>query len=142
MRQDSKFLIFLFSLTLFPLAYLATRTTYGESEPVQVVISEDGVQRVDLKVDSYSFEPNHMVVVVGKPVEITLKSVTTLIPHNFTLNYPETGLNVDQDISHGKEAKVTFTPTKTGSFEFYCDKKFLFDSHKKKGMKGILEVRE
>jgi plastocyanin len=57
------------------------------------------------------------------------------------LNYPEAGLNVDQDISHGQEVKVTFTPTKTGSFEFYCDKKFLFESHRKKGMKGILEVK-
>jgi heme/copper-type cytochrome/quinol oxidase subunit 2 len=78
---------------------------------------------------------------VNKPVEITLKSVTKIVPHNFTLIYPEASLNIDQDISPGEEVKVTFTPTKTGTFEFYCDKKGLFGSHQKKGMKGILEVK-
>ncbi|MBI2488061.1 MAG: cupredoxin domain-containing protein [Deltaproteobacteria bacterium] len=133
--------IFLFIFAFISICYLTSGTTYGEPTPVQATVSEDGVQRIDVKVDSYSFEPNHIVVTVGKPVELILKSVTKVLPHNFTLNYPEAGLNVDQDISHGQEVKVTFTPTKTGSFDFYCDKKFLFESHRKKGMKGILEVK-
>ena len=141
MRYNIKSVVFFFTFAFISIAYLTSGTTYGESSPVQATVSEDGVQRVDVKVDSYSFEPNHIVLVVGKPVELTLKSVTTVIPHNFTLNYPEAGLNVDQNISHGQEVKVTFTPTKTGSFDFYCDKTFLFDSHRKKGMKGILEVK-
>jgi plastocyanin domain-containing protein len=101
----------------------------------------DGVQKIDVIVDSYSFDPDHIVVTANKPVELTLKSVTTLIPHNFTIDYPDAGLNVDEDIPHGKDVKVTFTPTKPGNYEFYCDKKFLFDSHKDKGMKGVLEVK-
>jgi plastocyanin len=132
-------LLFIFISILIP--YLASQTTFAESTAVQATVSEDGVQRVEVKVDSYSFEPDHILVTVGKPVELTLTSVTTVIPHNFTLDHPEAGLNVDQDISHGQEVKVTFTPTKTGTFDFYCDKKFLFESHKKKGMKGNLEVR-
>ncbi len=42
------------------------------------------------------------------------------------------------------EAKVIrFTPTRVGSYPFYCNKKLLFfESHREKGMEGILEVVE
>jgi len=138
-HSSTKSLILLFVFAFLSTAYLAFGAK--ESQPFEAKLFADGVQRADVKVDSYSFEPNHIVVVVNKPVKFTLKSVTKIIPHNFTINYPEAGLNVDQDISPGKEAKITFTPTKTGSYEFYCNKKGIFRSHQKRGMKGILEVR-
>ncbi|HEX3034517.1 MAG TPA: cupredoxin domain-containing protein [Thermodesulfobacteriota bacterium] len=144
MRYNSKLLIFLFAPVFIFTTYLAFGTD-GESQPVKARLDEDGVQRVDVKVDSYYFEPNHIVVKVNKPVELRLRSVTSVVPHDFTINHPEAGLNVDRDISAGEDVKVTFTPTKTGSFEFYCDKKPLFgllESHKDKGMKGTLEVTE
>ncbi len=138
MKHISKLLFFLFTYCLMSLLTLAAEE---ETKPFEVKLSEDGVQRVEVVVDSYSFDPNQIIVAVNKPVEITLKSVTKLVPHNFTLNYPEAGLSIDQDISPGEEAKITFTPTKTGNFEFHCNKKGLFGSHLKKGMKGVLEVR-
>ena len=138
MKHISKLLFFLF--TYCPMSLL-TLAAEEETKPFEVKLSEDGVQRVEVVVDSYSFDPNQIIVAVNKPVEITLKSVTTLVPHNFTLNYPEAGLSIDQDISPGKEVKITFTPTKTGNFEYHCNKKGLFGSHLKKGMKGVLEVR-
>lgn len=131
----------LFCLFTFCFMSLLTFATQEESKPFEAKLSEDGIQKVEVIVDSYSFNPNQIIVAVNKPVEITLKSVTKIVTHNFTLNYPEAGLNIDQDISPGKEVKITFTPTKTGAFEFYCNKKGLFGSHQKKGMKGILEVR-
>jgi plastocyanin domain-containing protein len=127
-------------LLILSILFLENYVALGTTKEAQVS-SRDGVQRIDVIVDSYSFEPDHIVVTANKPVEIDLKSVTSLIPHNFTINYPDAGLNVDEDIPHGKDLKVTFTPTKPGSYEFYCDKKFLFDSHKDKGMKGVLEVK-
>jgi len=127
-------------LLILSILFLENYVALGTTKEAQVS-SRDGVQRIDVIVDSYSFEPDHIVVTANKPVEIDLKSVTGLIPHNFTINYPDAGLNVDEDIPHGKDLKVTFTPTKPGSYEFYCDKKFLFDSHKDKGMKGVLEVK-
>ena len=138
MKPISKLLFFLF---IYCLLSFLTFAAQEESKPFEAKLSEDGVQRVEVIVDSYSFDPNQIIVAVNKPVEITLKSVTTLVPHNFTLNYPEAGLSIDQDISPGEEAKITFTPTKTGTFEFHCNKKGLFGSHLKKGMKGVLEVR-
>ena len=138
MKPISKLLFFLF---IYCLLSFLTFAAQEESKPFEAKLSEDGIQRVEVIVDSYSFDPNQIIVAVNKPVEITLKSVTTLVPHNFTLNYPEAGLSIDQDISPGEEAKITFTPTKTGNFEFHCNKKGLFGSHLKKGMKGVLEVR-
>ena len=132
----------LFCLFTFWFMALLTFATQEESKPFEAKLSEDGIQKVDVIVDTHSFNPNQIIVAVNKPVEITLKSVTKIVPHNFTLNYPEAGLNIDQDISPGKEVKITFTPTKTGAFEFYCNKKGLFGSHLKKGMKGVLEVKE
>jgi plastocyanin len=49
-------------------------------------------------------------------------------------------LNVDADIPSGEDVTVTFTPLKTGKFQFYCAKKSILGSHLKKGMKGTIEV--
>ena len=109
------------------------------SNPVKSQDTED-IQQIDVVVDSYSFEPNEITVKVNKPVELRLRSVTSIIPHNFTINYPDAGLVVDQDIGSGKDEVVTFIPTKTGRYEFYCGKKSIFANHKKKGMVGTLVV--
>ncbi len=97
-------------------------------------------QKVEIVVDSYSFDPDTIKVTAGKPVELTLRSVTSLVPHNFTIDDPASGLDVDVDIPSGEDVTVTFTPQKTGKFPFYCGKKGLFGSHLKKGMMGTLEV--
>ena len=116
----------------------------GESaEPMEVKSSEDGIQRTEIVVDTYSYKPDHLIVVAGKPVEITLKSVTIIVPHNFVIKAPEIGVEINQQISAGAMVKVQFTPMKAGKAEIYCDKKLLFfKSHKEKGMVGTLEVRE
>ena len=103
-----------------------------------VPVGADGVQRATIVLDSYSYTPNHLVVEAGKPVELTLTSVTTITPHNFIIRE----LSVDQDLSAGKTVVVSFTPTQTGVFPIYCDKKLpFFPSHREKGMEGTLEVR-
>lgn len=113
--------------------------------PAEVVLVEpgtDGIQRATIQMDSYSYAPNHLVVQVGKPVELTLTSVTILVPHNFILNDPAAGLRVEEDVGAGKTTTVRFTPAQAGTFTFYCDKKLLFfRSHREKGMEGRLEVR-
>jgi plastocyanin len=112
------------------------------SEPIEVKPSEDGVQRAEIVVDTYSYKPDHLIVVAGKPVEFTLKSVTIIVPHNVVIKAPEMGVEINQEVPAGKTVKVQFTPTKTGKAEIYCDKKLLFfKSHKEKGMVGTLEVK-
>ena len=92
--------------------------------------------------DSYSFEPNEIKLKVNEPVQIRLRSVTSIIPHNFTVDYPEEGLQIDQDVPSGEDVTVSITPTKTGEYEFYCGKKSIFANHRKKGMVGTLVVTE
>lgn len=110
--------------------------------PVLLPVAEDGVQRATVILDSYSYSPNHVIVEAGKPVELTLTSVTTMIPHNFIIKDSTGRLSVEQDVSAGKTVTIMFTPTQPGMFPFYCDKRLWpFPSHRDKGMEGTLEVR-
>jgi heme/copper-type cytochrome/quinol oxidase subunit 2 len=110
--------------------------------PVVIPVAADGVQRATVTLDSYSYSPNHLIVEVGKPVELTLTSVTTIIPHNFIIKDPAGSLSVEQDVSAGKTITITFTPTQLGTFPIYCDKRLWpLPSHRDKGMEGKLEVR-
>jgi heme/copper-type cytochrome/quinol oxidase subunit 2 len=112
------------------------------SAPVVVPMSADGVQRATVVLDSYSYTPNHLIVEAGKPVELTLTSVTTITPHNFIIKDPGGSLSVEQDVSAGKTVIVKFTPTQPGTFPIYCDKRLWpLPSHRDKGMEGKLEVR-
>ncbi len=107
-----------------------------------VLCSADGVQRATITLDSYSYAPSHLVVAAAKPVELTLISVSGFAGHNIVIDDPASGLSIDQDVGAGKTVKLTFTPTRTGTFAFYCDKKAPFmASHREKGMEGVLEVR-
>jgi len=106
--------------------------------PFVVSVGTDGVQRATITLDSYSYTPKHLIVEAGKPVELTLTSATTITPHNFIIKE----LSVEQDLSAGKTVTITFTPTQTGTFPIYCDKRLWpLPSHRDKGMEGKLEVK-
>jgi heme/copper-type cytochrome/quinol oxidase subunit 2 len=110
--------------------------------PLMVPVSADGAQRATVALDSYSYAPNHLIVEAGKPVVLTLTSVTTIIPHNFIIKDPAGGLSVEQDVSAGKTVTITSIPTQPGTFPIYCDKRLWpLPSHRDKGMEGKLEVR-
>lgn len=104
--------------------------------------SEEEMQQIDVVVDSYSFEPQEITVKANIPVQLRLRSVTSIIPHNISMSYPEAGMEIDEDVGSGNDKTIEFTPTKTGRYEFYCNKKSIFANHKKKGMTGTLIVVE
>lgn len=107
-----------------------------------IPVAADGVQRATVTLDSYSYSPNHLIVEAGKPVELTLTSVTTFIPHNLIIKDPAGSLSVERDVSAGKTVTITFTPPQPGLFPIYCDKRLWpLPSHRDKGMEGKLEVR-
>jgi heme/copper-type cytochrome/quinol oxidase subunit 2 len=110
--------------------------------PVLVSPSPDGIQRATIILDSYSYSPNYLTVERGKPVELTLKSVTTIIPHNFIINEQGGRFLVEQDVGAGQTAMARFVPSEPGLFPFFCDKRLWpMPSHRDKGMDGILEVK-
>lgn len=102
--------------------------------------SSDRVQKVEIVVNSYSFKPETITVEAGKPVEITLRSVASTITHDFTIDDPESGLNITREVKGGRDATLTFTPEKPGTYKIYCSKKSIFGTHEKKGMVGTLVV--
>lgn len=107
----------------------------------KALIDHSGIQKVDMLGGSYFFKPNDVIVKVNVPVEITIKKESGFVPHNIVMHSPEAGMDFKVDI--GTDPKtITFTPTKTGKYPFYCDKGFLFWNHREKGMEGVLEVTE
>jgi len=103
---------------------------------------DQGLQHATITMDSYSYSPNELSVRAGKPVELTLHNAATLIPHSFVLDDSASGLHVQADVSAGESQTIRFTPTHSGTFAFYCEKKLLFfKSHRERGQEGRLEVR-
>ena len=128
-------------ITAFVVVGLATDGSPA-GPPVVVQVSPDGVQRAVVTLDSYSYTPNHLVVERGKPVELTLSSITTITPHNFLIHEPSIGLLVEQDVGAGKTVVVRFVPIQPGRVVFFCDKRLWpMPSHRDKGMEGVLEIK-
>ena len=105
------------------------------------VIGPDGVQKVEITGGSYYFDPNDIVVKVNVPVELVVKKAGGSTPHSIFLKAPEAG--IDFNVTLGNEPKtIKFTPTKVGTYSFWCTKRAPLSSksHKDHGMTGTLEV--
>ena len=64
----------------------------GSEHMMVAPIESDGVQRLTMVLDSYSYDPNHVVVQAGRPVELILNSVTMITPVPVALaRNPRTG---------------------------------------------------
>lgn len=108
--------------------------------PATASDGDDGVQRIEIVGGSYYFEPAHVVVQAGKPVELTLRKAQGVAPHDFSLRAPEAGIDVEVAL-RGEPRTVSFTPKVAGRFEYRCTKNPpLLRSHHDRGMHGILEV--
>src|SRR5438067_7597712 len=80
---------------------LCGTTSWGAGNPVELTEDADGVQRATVKVDSYSYTPDRVIVRAGRPVELTLVSMTTLTPHNFVLKDLSGGSLVEREVGAG-----------------------------------------
>lgn len=119
------------------LVSLAAGCTSGLGRPVtslEAKLDSQGVQRVEVALHSFYFEPSRIVVHANHPVVLELKNHSWLVPHNFTIIDPDAAVN--QSLGPFGGHTVRFTPTKAGEYEFFCHK----GSHAKKGMKGTLVV--
>jgi hypothetical protein len=127
---------------LLTLGLLLTAGRAAERQEFIAPVDKDGVQRIEIVGGSYFFKPNYIILKVNIPVELKLSKESGMTPHNIILNAPEAGIDIKVDLSTEPQI-VKFTPTKTGKFPIYCDKKLLFfESHREKGMEGTIEVRD
>ena len=123
-------------------------TAWGDEKPktekvFTATVGSDGVQRADILGGSYFFTPNHIIVKVNVPVEMVVKKEAGIVPHNIAVKAPEAGIDFDISMSSDEPKSIRFTPTKTGTYPFYCSKRLWpFASHRDKGMEGTIEVVE
>ncbi len=99
-----------------------------------------GMQQVLVIAGNYFYRPNRIVVKVNVPVELTVWKASGPIPHNFVLQAAEAGINIEEELSQ-EPTKIVFTPKAPGKFPFYCSGGPI-ESHREKGMEGVLEVTE
>jgi plastocyanin domain-containing protein len=112
----------------------------AERKEYHATVDPDGVQRIEVLGGSYFFDPNYIVVRVNVPVELKIRKESGMTPHNVVLHAPDAGMDIRLDLTTDPQI-VRFTPTRAGEYEFYCDKSFLFfETHKEKGMVGMLVV--
>jgi plastocyanin len=124
------------------LALGSALAAYGERIKVTetAVVDADGVQRVKVVGGGYFFKPDHIIVKANLPVELLVTKEAGMTPHDIVIKAPEAGINFTESMATEPKT-IRFTPTKPGSYPIYCSKKLLFfESHRDKGMEGILEV--
>lgn len=128
---------------LAALALLAAVSAHADdSAAVTATPGIDNVQRQLVEAGNYYFKPSHIKVQVGKPVELMIQLAPGIARHDFTIDAPEGELHVKQQLENDV-TMVRFTPTKVGSYEFFCGNQFwVLKSHKEQGMHGVLEVVE
>lgn len=114
----------------------------AQGEVFRAVMDQDGVQRVRILAGSYFFRPSHVLVKANTRVELSIRVEPGIVPHTFVIQAPEAGIAIDESL--GVEARVIFfTPKASGKYPFYCRNKLLFfESHRERGMEGVLEVVE
>jgi uncharacterized cupredoxin-like copper-binding protein len=82
-----------------------------------------------------SYNPATLTVKKGEKVEVTLINKDAGQNHTFVV----TDLNVKSaQVLPSKSAVITFTPSKTGTFDFFCD----IPGHKDGGMLGKITVTD
>lgn len=84
-----------------------------------------------MNASDFAFKPNTLTVKAGTPVHINVDN-TAAEPHNFDL--PIFGANVN--LPAGTTTAVTFTPTKAGTYYFWCN----LPGHAQAHMVGKLTV--
>jgi len=132
---------FIISFVLIIIAF-SVPAVMAQKNLYQATIDSDGVQRVNIVGGNYFFNPDYIIVRVNVPVELTVSREPGIASHDFTLKAPEAGIEVSEPLSTDPKV-IKFTPQKVGEYRFYCSKKFLFfESHRDKGMKGIIKVIE
>ena len=130
------------SLLLVATLSIAACATSGSERPPSVGVAElvEGGRRqlARLKVESYYYEPDRLVVKVDVPVRLIIDSDTLLSAHGITIFAPEAGLQVSTVVPARQQITVDFLPTQSGEYPFHCN----VEDHEGRGMVGVLQVVE
>jgi|MudIll2142460700_1097286.scaffolds.fasta_scaffold256957_2 plastocyanin len=102
----------------------------------QVALSEESSEKVvELKADSFKFEPNNIKISEGETVLFRIENISNST-HNFTIKDPQKQILKSEALPAKKTTDIKVSFAEPGVYEFYCDKPF----HSSFGMKGQVEV--
>lgn len=124
--------------------------------PLALSARAAGPQEVKLTATEFSFTPKDVTLTAGQPVHLTVVNAGK-VSHDIKSSIPISDLKyirasndtseqqanaakgiLDVDFDAGTTAEVTFTPTKAGTYTFFCD----VPGHKEAGMTGSFVVKE
>ncbi len=109
-----------------------TQTEEPTTAATESATDENAMQKaITVEGGMFFFKPSEIRVKQGEKVTITFKNTQGM--HDFVLDEFDVKSEVVQS---GKSTTVEFTPTKKGTFEFYCS----VGNHRQMGMKGTLIV--
>ena len=122
---------FLVLMTTLILASCAPRSALG---PAYLIYPE--IRPIKIELRSFSFQPNHMLVLQNQaPFTFRLTNTADTL-HNFTLLDPRKNVLLKKDLIPNESITFTIEPLSPGNYLFYCNR-FL---HRHKGMEGMLMV--
>jgi len=122
--------IFLILMTILVLTNCAPRSV----GPVFLIYPE--IRPIKIELRSFSFEPNHFVILQDhSPFAFRLTNTADTL-HNFTLLDLQENVILKKDLIPNESITFTIEPLSPGNYLFYCNR-FL---HRHKGMEGMLMV--
>jgi plastocyanin len=75
-----------------------------------------GGSTVNLVAKDFMFEPTTITATANQPITVTIKNEGQA-EHNFSIE----SLKVNKDVEKGESQTVTFTPTQSGTIQFFCE---------------------
>jgi plastocyanin len=83
---------------------------------VPIAIHAQGpFQEITVVLADYGFSPATIAIEAGTPVRLTLTNKDSLTPHNFSLEDPSGGLDININVGAGASLLVEFAPHISGS---------------------------
>ena len=123
--------IFLILMATLILTNCGARSALG---PAYLIYPEDRPIKIELR--SFSFEPNHFVILQNhSPFTLRLTNTADTL-HNFTLIDPRKDVILKKDLIPNESITFTVEPLSPGDYLFYCNR-FL---HRHRDMEGMLMV--
>ena len=123
--------IFLILMTTLILTNCAPRSGLG---PAYLIYPE--IRSIEIELRSFSFQPNHMVVLQNQASFTFRLTNNADALHNFTLLDDHKNVILKKDLQPKESITFTIEPLSPGNYLFYCNR-FL---HRHKGMEGMLMV--
>lgn len=84
----------------------------------------------------FAYTPNKFDAKVGEKLTFKITNKGTL-DHSLVIAGPDGAVITRVDVKLGSTATLDFTPSKAGTYQFYCD----VPGHKESGMTGTINVQ-